>query len=83
MIKSAAIKKDGKIYTGRRHCDILADRSRPFGFLKNGEQGFITDSEDFVDRREAAKIAFECGQINDKTEILYSEDIVNNYYNGE
>lgn len=75
MIKSAAIRKDGKIYTGTKHCYILSDKSRPFGFLKGGEQGFVTETGEFVDRETAAKIAFECNQISYLKKRLYSEDI--------
>ena len=75
MIKEAAIKLNGKIYTGRRHSDILHDKSRPKGYLKYGTQGFTTDDGKFVTRIEAAKIAFECGQIKEQMGILFSEDL--------
>jgi len=74
MIKEAAIRKDGIVYTGRRHCYILRD-VEPFGFLKDGEQGFVTDKGDFVNRKEAAKIAYECEQIPSPKRILFSEDL--------
>ena len=75
MIKSAAIQKDGIIYTGRTHADILNDPDRPMGMLKISEQGFVTDKGKFVTRSEAAKIAYECKQIPSSKNILYSEDI--------
>ena len=75
MIKEAAIKLNGKIYTGRRHNEILCDKSRPKGFLKYGTQGFITDAGEFVTRMQAAKIAFDCGQITEPARILFSEDL--------
>jgi len=75
MIKSAAIKKDGIIYVGKRHNNILHDESRPSGFLKDGTQGFITDMGEFVTRERAARIAFNCGQITTPKEMLFSEDI--------
>lgn len=74
MIKSAAIKYKGKIYTGRRHCDIF--KQEPKGVLCDAEQGFITDVGEFVDRREAGKIAFNCGQIEFQTNRLISENIL-------
>lgn len=79
MIKEAAIKFKGKIYTGKRHCDCIMKagkdtKTRPI----NGEQGFLTTKGDFVDREEAAIIALESGQIKElkfhKT-MLYSEDL--------
>jgi len=75
MIEAAAIRKNGIIYTGRRHCEILCDRSRPFGFLKSAEQGFITDTGVFMNREEAGKHAFQCGQIPKLTMRLFSENI--------
>lgn len=76
MIKEAAIrdKRDGTVFTGKRHGDIFA-KARPPGSLKYGEQGFITDKGKFVDREEAARIAFECGQISEKKKELFSEDL--------
>jgi len=75
MIVESAIRKDGIVYKGRRHNNILCDTSRPFGFLKNGEQGFVTDMGNFLSRRAAAEHAFECGQLKEKKRILCSEDL--------
>ena len=78
MIKSAAIRKCGIIYTGNRHCDILYDAYRTTPRIQLGtedsEQGFVTNTGEFVTREEGAKIAFECGQISEPKETLYSED---------
>jgi len=74
MIVESAILKDGVIHTGRRHHNIL-NSAKPFGALKNGEQGFVTDKGEFVNRQEAARIAFECGQIKEMKKDLYSEDL--------
>ena len=38
-------------------------------------QGFITNDGMFVDRKEAAKIAYNSGQIKYKTEKIFSEDL--------
>jgi hypothetical protein len=76
MITLAAIGKDGIVYIGKRHAYILNDNRRPKGFLKNGTQGFITDKEEFVDREQAAIIAFKCGQIDTLKKELFSEDII-------
>ena len=38
-------------------------------------QGFYTSLGRFVDREEAAKIAYNCGQIEQQCRILYSEDL--------
>ncbi|HEY5588239.1 MAG TPA: hypothetical protein VIK86_04695 [Candidatus Paceibacterota bacterium] len=76
MIKLAAIRKDGIIYTGTRHGYIMHNPERPLGYLFNGEQGFITDTDEFVDRIAGARIAYECGQIVKQQDELYSEDII-------
>ena len=77
MIKSSAIRKEGKIYTGKRHCDIINDYSYPFGFFKFCEQGFVTDKGIFLDRVEAGEHALECKQIKKLSwgKNLYSEDL--------
>lgn len=38
-------------------------------------QGFLTNHDRFVDRAEAASVAFNCGQITVFKNTLYSEDI--------
>ena len=52
MLVAAAIKKDGVIYTGKRHCNILSN-AKPFGYLKDGEQGFVTDKGEFLNRKQS------------------------------
>lgn len=76
MIVNSAVLHNGIIYTGKRHHNIFQS-TYPLGCIKNGIQGFVTDTGKFVDRIEAAKIAIECGQI-EKTKWgneLYSEDL--------
>jgi len=86
MIKEAAIKRisDGKIWTGRRHGNVIVKifeetGTRPVGPSKF-IQGFITGDDRFVDRREAYIIAVECNQLLDKDDpwappTLMSEDL--------
>lgn len=38
-------------------------------------QGFLTNKNRFVDRQEAAKIAFDANQIESEIETLHSEDL--------
>ena len=81
MITRAAVEKDGKVYVGaegERHNHILCDKSRPFGFLRRSIQGFVDEHGKFYNRRDAARHAFECGQLpHDKTcpDIIVSEDL--------
>lgn len=77
-IKAAAIIHDGKPWTGYRHHLIMRDIVEVCGPQVapiNGEQGFVTDDGRFVDREEAAKIAFESGQMPSHVKRLFSEDL--------
>ena len=38
-------------------------------------QGFLTNDNRFLDREDAGKLAFTCGQIKEKVSTLFSEDI--------
>jgi hypothetical protein len=38
-------------------------------------QGFLTSKNRFVDRKEAAQIAFDMGQTKDLKRLLFSEDL--------
>lgn len=66
-----------------RHGDggkILKDLGFNVGDFKIIEQGFITDKDEFLDRREAADHAYECGQLVETAEesridMLMSEDL--------
>ena len=75
-IKEAAVLKDGIIYTGKNHATAF-NKMRALGVRCNKPhiQGFVTESGTFVDRAEAAKIAYECGQILKPTDLLMSEDL--------
>lgn len=72
-IIAAAIMKDGRIYAGHRHYNVIRN-NRPIDF-KNCEQGFVDEDGNFLSRKEAAKIAYKNGQIKKKKEILFSEDL--------
>ncbi len=76
-IKHAAIKRsDNIISIGKNHADII--KKCPFGTCKNlSIQGFVTNTNRFVDRKEAAKIAFKAKQIKEykRGQILLSEEI--------
>ena len=78
-IKAAAWKRnDGIISIGKSHADII--KICPYGTCKEGSiSGFITSTNRFIDRFEAAKIAVDSGQISKDIEIkncgLLSENI--------
>ena len=79
----------GIVIVGRRHHNCL----HTFNIItklrsvesKVGKmvQGFLTNNNLFVDREEAAKIAFESGQTAIRMKALFSEHIFNNYVNGK
>lgn len=68
----------GFVVCGRRHHNIINTLGQKFLFKtqKNRSvQGFLTNTDRFVDRKEAAKIAYKYGQISAPKKELYSEDI--------
>ncbi len=84
MIKESAIKKDGQVFTGRRHADVLhanAKRNESgiiISTLAEGIQGFVTISGEFLTREEAAIHALKCGQVKSlkfSRTKLFSEDL--------
>jgi len=77
-IKCAAIKnKNGQIFAGRSHADIFQSQTK--GFFHQCVQGFVTSKGKFVDRKVAAKIAFEAGQIPKLKTVLFSEDLTGDW----
>lgn len=70
----------GLVLCGYRHGNIfqqiggLVGERQKLGIYEK-EQGFLTSKNRFVDREEAAIVAFEAKQIQKKTITLYSEDL--------
>lgn len=75
--------KTGFVITGRRHHNCVSTlqimNKKVLDFVINGKrkyiQGFITNLDRFVDRKEASIIAFNAGQINKINKQLFSEDL--------
>ena len=81
----------GIVLMGHRHWNVISLMPTGKGFLKDfpernllnmadfdSIQGFVTSLSRFVDRREAAKIAYDAGQVDDdvlERGKLYSEDL--------
>lgn len=78
----------GFVICGRRHHNCIATFAQMFGFpysketlnlQKSEEQGFLTSTNLFVDRKEALKIAKKAKQLVDGYEDhpigLFSEDL--------
>ena len=74
----------GIVLCGWRHGNIIAQMQATMGLRtvicgKNStgkyEQGFLTSDNRFVERAEAAEIAFKSKQIKEEKTYLFSEDI--------
>jgi len=71
--------ESGIVVCGRRHHNCFIILFNMFAeddySKKNTTQGFLTNTDRFVDRQEAAQIAFGRGQIKIPTKSLFSEDL--------
>lgn len=76
--------KTGFVVCGQRHSNCIHTFALMAGFPydENGlklkqteEQGFITNTNMFVDREQAAEIALNAGQIKKPIRLLHSEDL--------
>lgn len=86
MIVCAAIKiETGEVFSGRRHFDciqsIIKAKKHKSSVAKGAIQGFLDDKGNFLNRKEAKKHFFDCGQVSvygkygiHPTE-LFSEDL--------
>lgn len=83
IVTSAIRAKDGTVYFDpslkpKRHPDVIklmVQAGLPLPVTKDSTQGFRTSDGRFVNRVEAAKIAFAAGQITWNPEELFSEDL--------
>lgn len=75
VIQQAAIWNNGIIYKGKRHKDICMNAPKHLNIRKGGIEGFVTSNGMFLDRKEAAKLAYEMGQISEPVDELKSEHI--------
>lgn len=76
-IVASALRKGGKVYIGKTHADCFIQEPR--GVLRDAEQGFVTETTKFVNRKLALKIAKHYKQIKIKhspKDILMSEDLI-------
>ena len=74
----------GLVVLGHRHGQCMWTMSSLTGLrsVTNAEdgvgeykQGYLTNTNRFVDREEGGKIAFDAGQIKEETKRLFSEDL--------
>lgn len=69
---------EGFVLCGRRHGNCIANLTvfgKRMADYKSKKQGFITSDDMFVDRIDAAQIAFDSGQTDTLVKQLFSEDI--------
>lgn len=76
--------ESGFVICGRRHHNCISMFAKMVGFpydenahalMRTERQGFLTNTDRFVEREEAAQIAFEAGQIAQHKIVLFSEDL--------
>lgn len=93
IVSAAMLMDDGLVVPGVRHFspDMRAVLRRMYGsgikvfgvwirkpyHLRVCQQGFVDSSGRFLNRREARKVALECGQVDilESSSFLYSEDL--------
>ena len=88
MIIAAAIKHEptGIVTTGVRHAQCFErfwnehpEFKESYGDMvvakNNIKQGFVTNKNEFMERKEAAEYAYRNGQISKPQKTLFSEDL--------
>ena len=70
VIEQAAILNNGIIYKGKRHKDIVMSQPKHLNIRKGGTEGFVTTQGIFLNRKDAAKLAYEMGQITEPVDDL-------------
>jgi hypothetical protein len=74
------VKQTDIVVCGRRHHNcfaIIAQLGVDLKSIREGRivEGFMTSTNKFLDRKEAAKLALKACQIETEKKILYSEDL--------
>lgn len=86
-IMHAAVIADNEylVFMGKSHADCFHQAANISIKMSNkaDHQGFITSRGVFVNRRDAAKIAFLAKQIDTPEEILFSEMLWSKVENGK
>ena len=87
-INCAAIERDGVIWSGKNHAEIIKQiikEGKTVGPITQQQQGFLTDEGDFVSRRKAYNIARKANQLKHHKGIrlLMSEDLIDPGEKGE
>ena len=74
---AAAVLQNGKIWTGRRHSELIYQVSTDGGeYVTSRQQGFLAENGEFIMRRGAMEIAIKNGQVEPNFKsTLTSEDL--------
>jgi hypothetical protein len=65
-IKIAACKEGDRVWTGKRHGDIILQMIKDgCKRVSSSQQGFVTEAGEFLNREEAYERAILCGQIKE------------------
>lgn len=76
-VKEAAIKQGDRVWTGRRHGQIIQQmHSEGCPKVTAPMQGFITESGEFLSRSEAYERAILCGQIKECGDSGHMRELV-------
>lgn len=80
-IQHACLKYNNKYYLDQSH-DLCFQQIKK---IDNSPilVGFMTNLNNFVDRKKAAIIAFNANQIETETKLLFSEHLWSEMYNGK
>ena len=69
----------GIVVCGRRHhncyitlASLLGDK---YDVKLTHNQGFVTSKDRYLERKEAAQVAYKCGQISNEQKTIFSEDV--------
>ncbi len=75
-ITAAAVLHNGKLYTGKRHAEIMRQIwDEGGGRITLEEQGFVASDGKFYNRYQAGAIAYMAGQTEGRHEYLLSEHV--------
>jgi len=75
-ITEAAVKRGDKLWTGRRHSEIIGRVFEETGQrVTQEEQGFVADDGEFYNRFQSGSIAYSAGQTKTRKQHLLSEDL--------
>lgn len=77
IVHACVISPTGLYFFGKCHADCFG-QAYGIGIKMSseaGKQGFVTNKGRFLSRADAAKVAFEAGQIDQMVGTLFSEDL--------